>query len=61
MAILMIQRTLGLGREEENRWCLHWCIKVLSPERRLRTVFFFIFSFISTWGSTPKCDDFAIR
>jgi hypothetical protein len=53
MATLQGKRVLGLSKKEKKS-LLHWCVEVLSPEWRVRSIFFF------TWGSTPKCNNFAV-
>lgn len=53
MATLKAKRMLGLG-EKEKKSLLHWCVEVLSPERRVWPVFFF------TWDSTLECNNFAV-
>ena len=53
MATLEAKRMLGQS-EKEKKSLLHWCIEVLSPERRVRPVVFF------TRRSTLKCNNFAV-
>lgn len=38
----------------------NWRVEAVSPERRVWTVCFCTFSFARRWGSTAKCDDFAV-